>query len=103
MSAVPLPEVIAALRGPIGALGNARRKELADRIEKHGIAPEPKGEEAIEPPAGKYISKRQLKHALNCLSIDNALNTPDFELAENIWQRAIQYAAAPEEMEVRND
>jgi len=50
-------------------------------------------------PSCERISKRQLEYALNCLGIDNALNTPDFELAENIWQRAIQYeamlAAAP--------
>ena len=32
-------EIVAALRGPIGAIGNVRRRELADRIEQHGIAP----------------------------------------------------------------
>lgn len=32
-------EIIEALRGPIGAVGNAKRKELANRIESEGIAP----------------------------------------------------------------
>ena len=43
MSAVTKQEIVEALRGPIGAVGNAKRKELANRIELHGIAYEPDG------------------------------------------------------------
>lgn len=39
MSAVTKQQIVEALRGPVGAIGNAKRKELADRIEQHGIAP----------------------------------------------------------------
>lgn len=38
MSKVTQQEIVEALRGPIGAVGNAKRKELADRIEQHAIS-----------------------------------------------------------------
>ena len=41
MTQPTIKEVIEALRGPIGAVGNAKRKELANRIEAEGIAPKP--------------------------------------------------------------
>lgn len=34
------------------------------------------------------ITQRELEHALNCLSVDAAMNTPDFELAEKLFERA---------------
>lgn len=36
------------------------------------------------------ISERQLSYALNYYSVDNAMNTPDFELATKLFWRAKQ-------------
>ena len=47
MNAVTKHEIIEALRGPVGAIGNARRRELATRIEQHGIAPPALGDMAL--------------------------------------------------------
>lgn len=38
------------------------------------------------------ISQRQLEFALNCLSVDNAMNTPDFKLAEQLFEKAGDYS-----------
>lgn len=45
---------------------------------------------AIEIQSG-LITQRQLEFALNSLSIDNAANTPDFELAKKLFERAAEY------------
>lgn len=34
------------------------------------------------------ITVKQLEHALNCLSVDAAMNAPDYELAEKLFCRA---------------
>jgi len=38
------------------------------------------------------ISQRQLEFALNCLSVDNAMNIPDFKLAEQLFEKAGDYS-----------
>lgn len=72
-------EIVEALRGWKSeglAYTGTEMVAIANRIEAEGIAP----------PDGEYITKKELKRALNCLSIDNAMSTPDFILAEKIWE-----------------
>ena len=82
-------EIIKALRGPIGAVGNAKRKELANRIESEGIAP-PDGwvlvlafQQALPSSADKLQSVyKTVKDCINTTGISNAHKIAVLELVK---------------------
>lgn len=48
-------------------------------------------EVAAARPAQERITVKQLEHALNCMGVDSAMNAPDYELAERLFERAREY------------
>ncbi len=62
------------------------------------VAPSPDSEPAFLD--GDFtLSLRELQHGLNCLSVDNTMDRPDFQLAWDIYEAATQCATPPPEGE----